>query len=108
MLSSSNTNLNNSNFKKAFNPNMNKKKCSFGVKEGKFLSYMVTSEGSQANPKKTKVVADMQSPKTLKEMQSLRGKLVALNRFPSQSAERALSFFDTLKNNTKENKDDFR
>ncbi|GJW32062.1 reverse transcriptase domain-containing protein [Tanacetum coccineum] len=37
--------------------------------EGKFLGYMVTSEGIRANPKKTKAVADMQSPKTLKEMQ---------------------------------------
>ncbi|GJS86015.1 reverse transcriptase domain-containing protein [Tanacetum coccineum] len=90
------------------NMKLNPKKCSFGVKEGKFLGYMVTSEGIQANPKKTKAVADMQSPKTLKEMQSLSGKLAALNRFLSKSAERALPFFETLKNITKENKDDFR
>ncbi|GJX75610.1 reverse transcriptase domain-containing protein [Tanacetum coccineum] len=90
------------------NMKLNPKKCSFGVKEGKFLGYMVTSEGIQANPKKTKAIADMQSPKTLKEMQSLSGKLAVLNRFLSRSAERALAFFDTLKNITKENKDDFR
>ncbi|GKA24548.1 reverse transcriptase domain-containing protein [Tanacetum coccineum] len=54
------------------NIKLNPKKCSFRVKEGKFLGYMVTSEGIRANPKKTKAVADMQSPKTLKEMQSLR------------------------------------
>ncbi|GKC66595.1 hypothetical protein Tco_1099193, partial [Tanacetum coccineum] len=83
-------------------------KCSFGVKKGKFLGYMVTSEGIRANPKKTKAVVDMQSPKTLREMQSLSGKLAALNRFLSWSAERAMPFFDTLKNITKENKDDFR
>ncbi|GJV64084.1 reverse transcriptase domain-containing protein [Tanacetum coccineum] len=62
---------------------------------------MVMSEGIRANPKKTKAVADMQSPKTLKEMQSLSGKLAALNRFLSRSARRALPFFDTLKNITK-------
>ncbi|GKC62422.1 hypothetical protein Tco_1095020, partial [Tanacetum coccineum] len=45
--------------------------------EGKFLGYMVTSEGVRANLKKTKAVADMQSPKTLREMQSLSGKLAA-------------------------------
>ncbi|GKC61749.1 reverse transcriptase domain-containing protein, partial [Tanacetum coccineum] len=83
-------------------------KCSFGVKEGKFLGYMVTSEGIRSNPKKTKAVADMQSPKTLREMQSLSGKLATLNRFLSRSAERAMPFFYTLKNITKENKDDFR
>nr|GEX80479.1 reverse transcriptase domain-containing protein [Tanacetum cinerariifolium] len=54
------------------NMKLNPKKCSFGVGEGKFLDYMVTSEGIRANPKKMKAVADMQSPKTLKEIQSLR------------------------------------
>ncbi|GKA83869.1 hypothetical protein Tco_0805464 [Tanacetum coccineum] len=41
-------------------------------------------------------------------MQSLSGKLAALNRFLSRSAERALPFFETLKNITKENKEDYR
>nr|GEW82750.1 reverse transcriptase domain-containing protein [Tanacetum cinerariifolium] len=92
---------------KKINMKLNPKKCSFGVKEGKLLGYMVTSEGIRSNPKKTKAVADMQSPKTLKEMQSLSGKLAALNRFLSGSAERTMPFFDTLKNIMKENKDDF-
>nr|GEV65066.1 hypothetical protein [Tanacetum cinerariifolium] len=39
---------------------------------------------------------------------NLSGKLAALNRFLSRSAERAMPFFDTLKNITKENMDDFR
>ncbi|GJZ98021.1 reverse transcriptase domain-containing protein [Tanacetum coccineum] len=90
------------------NTKLNPKKCSFGVKEGKFLGYMVTSEGIMANLKKTEVVMDMQSPKTLKELQSLSVKLVVLNRFLSRSAERALPFFETLKNIPKENKDDYR
>ncbi|GJS55092.1 reverse transcriptase domain-containing protein [Tanacetum coccineum] len=61
------------------NMKLNPMKCLFGVTEGKFLGYMVTSEGITANPKKTKAIADMQSPKTLKEMQSLSGKLAGLN-----------------------------
>ncbi|GJY26053.1 reverse transcriptase domain-containing protein [Tanacetum coccineum] len=87
---------------------LNPKKCSFGVEEGKFLGYMVTSEGIRANPKKTKAISDLQSPKTLKEMQSLSGKLASLNRFLAKSAERALPFFNTLKNITKENKHEYR
>nr|GEX54902.1 endoglucanase 2-like [Tanacetum cinerariifolium] len=39
---------------KRINMKLNPKKCSFGVEEGKFLGYMVTSEGIRANPKKTK------------------------------------------------------
>ncbi|GJU19833.1 reverse transcriptase domain-containing protein [Tanacetum coccineum] len=69
---------------------------------------MVTSEGIRANPKKTKAISDLQSPKTLKEMQSLSGKLASLNRFLAKSAERALPFFNTLKNITKENKHEYR
>ncbi|GJW71217.1 reverse transcriptase domain-containing protein [Tanacetum coccineum] len=90
------------------NMKLNPKKCSFGVEEGKFLGYMVTSEGIRANPKKTKAIADMQSPRTLKEMQSLSGKLAALKRFVSRSAEKSSPFFETLKDITKENKDEYR
>ncbi|GJX50283.1 hypothetical protein Tco_0277128, partial [Tanacetum coccineum] len=46
------------------NMKLNLKKYSFGVEEGKFLGYMVTSEGIRANPKKTKALADLQSPRT--------------------------------------------
>ncbi|GJR12087.1 reverse transcriptase domain-containing protein [Tanacetum coccineum] len=88
------------------NMKLNPKKCSFGMEEGKFLGYIVTSKGIRANPKKAKAVMDMPSPKTLKQMQSLSGKLAALNRFLSKSAERSLPFLDTLKKCT--NKKDFR
>ncbi|GKC05683.1 reverse transcriptase domain-containing protein [Tanacetum coccineum] len=90
------------------NMKLNPKKCSFGVTEGKFLGYMVTSEGIRANPAKTKDIAEMQSPRTWGEMQTLAGKLAALNRFLSRSAEKSLPFFETLKNITKANKDDYR
>nr|GFA34287.1 reverse transcriptase domain-containing protein [Tanacetum cinerariifolium]GFA34326.1 reverse transcriptase domain-containing protein [Tanacetum cinerariifolium] len=90
------------------NMKLNPKKCSFGVEEGKFLGYMVTSEGIRPNPAKTKDLAEIQSPKTWGEMQSLAEKLEALNRFLSRSAENSLPFFETLKDITKENKPDYR
>ncbi|GJZ43145.1 reverse transcriptase domain-containing protein [Tanacetum coccineum] len=62
----------------AINMKLNPKKCSFGMEEGKFLGYIVTSEGIRGNPKKTKAVMDMPSPKTLKKMQSLRATEAAL------------------------------
>ncbi|GKC68296.1 reverse transcriptase domain-containing protein [Tanacetum coccineum] len=85
---------------------LNTEKCSLGMEEGKFLGYIVTSEGIRVNPEKTKAVMDMPSPRTLKQMQSLSGKLAALNRFLSKSAERSLPFLDTLKKCT--NKKDFK
>ncbi|GJS76730.1 reverse transcriptase domain-containing protein [Tanacetum coccineum] len=47
---------------KKINMKLNPKKCSFGVEEGKFLGYMVTSEGIRANLRKTRALADLQSP----------------------------------------------
>ncbi|GJY81797.1 reverse transcriptase domain-containing protein [Tanacetum coccineum] len=93
---------------KTINMKLNPKKCSFGVEEVKFLGYMVTSEGIRANPKKTRAISDLQSPKTLKEMQSFSGKLASLNRFLAKSAEKALPFINILKNMTKENKHEYR
>ena len=72
------------------------------------MGYIVTSEGIRANPKKTTAIAEMKSPSTLREMQSLSGKLAALNHFLAKSAEKSLPFFETLKNITKENKDEYK
>ncbi|GKC65756.1 reverse transcriptase domain-containing protein [Tanacetum coccineum] len=82
---------------KKVNMKLNPKKCSFGMEEGKFLGYILTSEGIKANPEKTKAVMNMPSPSNLKQMQRLSGKLAALNRFLSKEAERALSGLDTFK-----------
>ncbi|GJU08381.1 reverse transcriptase domain-containing protein [Tanacetum coccineum] len=56
---------------KKVNMKLNPKKCSFGMEEGKFLGYIVTSEGIRANPEKTKAVMNMPSPSSLKQMQRL-------------------------------------
>ncbi|GKC12137.1 hypothetical protein Tco_1008919 [Tanacetum coccineum] len=65
-------------------------------------------EGIRVNPKKTKAVPNMQSPRILKEMKSLRRKLTALSQFLARSTERCLPFFEMLKNITKDNKDEYR
>ncbi|GKC82290.1 hypothetical protein Tco_1138007 [Tanacetum coccineum] len=62
----------------------------------------------RANAPKTKDIAEMQSPQTWGQMQSLSGKLAALNRFLALSVDKSLPFFETLKNITKENKAEYR
>lgn len=79
------------------NMKLNPNKCSFGMEEGKFLGHIITERGMKANPDKTRAIANMASPKSLKEVQSLNGKLAALNRYLSKSAEKSLPFFNTLK-----------
>ncbi|GJX02914.1 reverse transcriptase domain-containing protein [Tanacetum coccineum] len=82
---------------KKVNMKLNPKNYSFGMEEGKFLGYIVTSEEIRANPKKTKDMMNMPSPSYLKQMQSLSGKLTTLNTFLSKSAERVVPCLDTLK-----------
>nr|GEX90478.1 reverse transcriptase domain-containing protein [Tanacetum cinerariifolium] len=79
------------------NMKLNPKKCSFGLAEGVFLGYVITPEGIKPCPVKTAVVLQLPSPRTIKEVQSLNGKLASLNRFLSKSAEKSLSLFQTLK-----------
>nr|GEZ76929.1 reverse transcriptase domain-containing protein [Tanacetum cinerariifolium] len=55
-----------------------------------------TDHQRRANPEKAKGVMSMPSPSNLKQMKSLSGKLTALNRFLSKSAERH-PMFSTLK-----------
>ncbi|GJU07443.1 reverse transcriptase domain-containing protein [Tanacetum coccineum] len=79
------------------NMKLNPKKCVFGVETGQFLGHMITRKGIEANPEKVKAIVDMVSPRTIREVQSLNGKLAALGRFLAKSAKKALAFFKTLK-----------
>ena len=47
---------------------LNPSKCAFGVFSGKFLGFMVSQRGIEANPKKVKAILEMSSPKTIKEV----------------------------------------
>ncbi|GJW61076.1 reverse transcriptase domain-containing protein [Tanacetum coccineum] len=62
------------------NMKLNPKKCTFGAVEGMFLGYTITPEGIKPCPDKTEVVLQLPSPRTIKEVQSLNGKLASLNR----------------------------
>ncbi|GJX29066.1 reverse transcriptase domain-containing protein [Tanacetum coccineum] len=79
------------------NMKLNPKKCTFGAVEGMFLGYMISPEGIKPCPDKTEAVLQLPSPRTIKEVQSLNGKLASLNRFLSKSAEKSLLLFKSLK-----------
>ena len=76
---------------------LNPSKCAFGVASGKFLGFMVSQRGIEANPEKVRAILDMTSPKTVKEVQKLAGRIAALNRFVFKAMDKCLPFFKTLK-----------
>ncbi|GJW70691.1 hypothetical protein Tco_0127608 [Tanacetum coccineum] len=76
---------------------LNPKKCSFGVEEVPFLGHLVTKHGIKSNLSNVKAVTDLEQPITLKDIQSLNGKLAALSRFLSKGVKRSLAFFKVLK-----------
>ncbi|GJV04280.1 reverse transcriptase domain-containing protein [Tanacetum coccineum] len=85
---------------------LNPKKCTFGIEEAMFLGYKVNTKGIKVCPDKVEAVLDLPSPKCLKDVHRLNGKLASLNKFLTKSAERSLPFFKTFKKYTK--KSDFQ
>ncbi|GJT93117.1 reverse transcriptase domain-containing protein [Tanacetum coccineum] len=79
------------------NMKLNPKKCTFRAVEGMFLGYMISPEGIKPCPDKTDAVLQLPSLRTIKEVQSLNGKLASLNRFLSKSSKKSLPLFKTLK-----------
>lgn len=47
---------------------LNPSKCAFGVSTEKFLGFMVSQRGIEANPEKVKAIIDMQAPRNMKEV----------------------------------------
>ncbi|XP_072087011.1 uncharacterized protein [Arachis hypogaea] len=84
-----------------YNMRLNPEKCAFAVQGGKFLGFMLTCRGIEANPDKYRVVLDMVSPKIVKEVQRLTGRLAALSRFVPCLASTSVPFFQTIKKKNK-------
>ena len=76
---------------------LNLAKCVFEVSSGKFLGFMVLQRGIEANPEKVKAILDMTSPRSVKQVQRLAGRIVALNMIVSKTTDKCLPFFKTLK-----------
>ena len=76
---------------------MNPSKCTFRVASEKFLGFMLSQRGIEANLEKVRAILDMTSPKTVKEVQKLTGRIVALNKIISKATDKCLPFFKTLK-----------
>ena len=76
---------------------LNLSKCVFGVALGKFLGFVVSQRGIEANSEKVQAIINMASPKTVKEVQKLTGRIATLNKFIPRATDKCLPFFKVLK-----------
>ena len=79
------------------NMKLNPHKCVFGVVLRKFLGFMVSQCGVKANPHKVQAIVEIASLKNVKEVQSLNGRVAALNKFVSRATDKCLPFFKVLR-----------
>ena len=82
---------------RSYNMKLNPGKCAFGVTARKFLRCMESQRGIEANLNKIRAIMEMAPPRNVKEVQSLNGKMAALNRFVSRATNKCLRFFRMLK-----------
>jgi len=80
---------------------LNPEKCVFGVEAGKFLGFLLSERGIEANPEKCAAILAMRSSATVKEVQQLTGRMAALSRFVSASGEKGHPYFQCLKRNNR-------
>ena len=61
------------------------------------MGFMVSQRGIEVNPEKIQAIMELEPPKMVKEVQSLNGKITALNKFVSKATDKCLPFFRTLR-----------
>ena len=76
---------------------LNGSKCSFGVSSGKFLGYIVTQRGIEANLNQIQAIQKVERPSSRKEVQRLTGMLATLNPFLSRSSDKCQPMFLAIK-----------
>ena len=76
---------------------LNPLKCAFRVSAGRFLGFMVTQRGIEANPVQLNAILQSSAPSSKKEIQQLTGRLAALGLFIFRFTDRLKPFFNTLR-----------
>ncbi|GKV12017.1 hypothetical protein SLEP1_g23223 [Rubroshorea leprosula] len=56
------------------------------------IGFMVSRRGIEVNPEKIKAMAEMEPPKSMKDVQRLTGRVATLHKFISKSADKCLPF----------------
>jgi len=76
---------------------LNPAKCSFGVKSGKLLGFVVSDSGIEVDPDKLRTIQSTPSPKTEKEVRGFLGRLNYIARFVAQLTTTCEPIFQLLR-----------
>src|SRR4051812_11323938 len=82
-------------FRLRLNPN----KCTFGVRSGKFLGFIVSEKGIEVDPAKVKDIQEMPEPRTEKQVRGFLGRLNYIARFISHLTATCEPIFKLLRKN---------
>ena len=77
---------------------LNPNKCTFGVRSGKLLGFIVSEKGIEVDPAKVKAIQEMPEPRTEKEVSGFLGRLNYISRFISHLTATCEPMFKLLKN----------
>ncbi|XXG62700.1 hypothetical protein AAC387_Pa05g1015 [Persea americana] len=76
---------------------MNPLKCFFSVSSGKFLGFIVRKAGIELDPIKVKAILEMSSPRTLRKLKGLQGRLAYIRWFISNLSGKCRPFSRLMK-----------
>src|ERR1044072_4087199 len=76
---------------------LNPNKCTFGVRSGKLLGFIVSQKGIEVDPDKVKAIQDMPAPRTEKEICGFLGHLNYISKFISHLTATCEPMFKLLK-----------
>ena len=79
-------------YKLRLNPN----KCTFEVRSGKLLGFIVSERGIEVDPAKAKAIQEMPVPKTEKQIRGFFGRLNYISRFISHMTATCAPIFKLL------------
>ncbi|PKI51083.1 hypothetical protein CRG98_028512 [Punica granatum] len=78
---------------------LNLAKCTFGVKSGKLLGFVVSEKGIEVDPDKVKAIMELPPPSTVCEVRSFLGWLNYIARFMANLTNKCQPLFHLLHKN---------
>ncbi|WJX23763.1 hypothetical protein P8452_12952 [Trifolium repens] len=76
---------------------LNPNKCTFGVRSGKLLGFIISQKGIEVDPDKVKAIREMPAPKTEKKVRGFLGRLNYISRFISHMTATCGPLFKLLR-----------